>query len=39
MSIIEERKPWIDEKLITAAGLCAHLSAMQNGASIEVPEF
>ena len=42
MSIIEERKPWIDEALggnITAAGLCAHLSAMQNGASVEVPEF
>ena len=42
MSIIEERKPWIDEVLggnITAAGICAHISAMQNGASIEVPLF
>ena len=42
MSIIEERTPWIDEVLggnITAAGLCAHMSAMQNGASVEVPVF
>ena len=42
MSIIEERKPWIDEKLggnITAAGLCAHISAMQDGAEVIVPEF
>lgn len=42
MSIIEERKPWIDEKLganITAAGVCAHLSAMRDGEPVEVPEF
>ena len=42
MSIIEERKPWIDEVLggnITAAGLCAHMSAMQDGAEVIVPEF
>ena len=42
MSIIEERKPWIDEVLggnITAAGICAHESAMRNGESIEVPVF
>lgn len=42
MSIIENRKPWIDEILggnITAAGICAHESAMNNGASIEVPLF
>ncbi len=42
MSIIEERKPWIDEILggnITAAGICAHESAMRNGEPIIVPEF
>ena len=42
MSILEERKPWIDEALggnITAAGICAHESAMQNGAPVIVPEF
>ena len=42
MSIIEERKPWIDEVLganITAAGLCAHISAMNNGEATIVPEF
>ena len=42
MSIIEERKPWIDEVLagnITGAGICAHISAMNNGESVEVPLF
>ena len=42
MSIIEERKPWIDEVLggnITAAGICAHESAMLGGEIIIVPEF
>ncbi len=42
MSIIEGRKPWIDEKLggnITAAGICAHISAMNNGESVIVPTF
>lgn len=42
MSIIEDRKPWIDEVIganITAAGICAHESAMQDGAPIIVPEF
>ena len=42
MSIIEDRKPWIDEVLganITAAGVCAHLSAMQDGEAVIVPEF
>lgn len=42
MSIVEERKPWIDEVLganITAAGICAHESAMKNGESIIVPSF
>ena len=41
-SILEERKPAIDEVLganITAAGICAHMSAMENGAPVEVPEF
>lgn len=42
MSIIEERKPAIDEHLggnITAAGICAHESAMRGGESVIVPEF
>jgi len=42
MSIIENRKPWIDEILganITAAGICAHESAMKNGTEIIIPEF
>ncbi len=41
-SIIEERKPWIDEILsanITAAGICAHESAMNDGKVIFIPEF
>lgn len=41
-SIIEDRKPAIDE--VTAAywtgvGICAHISAMQGGAVINVPHF
>ena len=42
MSIIEERKPWIDEHLggnITAAGICAHESAMHDGEAVIIPEF
>lgn len=42
MSILEERKPWIDEVLganITAAGICAHLSAIADGEPVIVPEF
>lgn len=42
MSIIEERKPRIDEVLggnITGAGICAHESAMHGGVSIEIPLF
>ncbi len=42
MSIIEDRKPAIDEVLaanITAAGICAHISAMNGGESVIVPEF
>ncbi len=41
-SIVEGRKPWIDEVLggnITAAGICAHESAMNRGAAIGVPVF
>ena len=41
-SIIENRKPWIDELLggnITAAGICAHESAMNNGEFVVVPKF
>ena len=41
-SILENRKPWIDEVLganITGAGICAHLSAMQGGKEIRVPVF
>lgn len=42
MSIIEERKPLIDEQLganITAAGICAHISAMRDGELVNVPNF
>lgn len=42
MSIIENRKPYIDEVLggnITAAGICAHESAMKNGEPVIVPKF
>ena len=42
MSIIENRKPWIDEYLganITAAGICAHASAMKNGEAVYIPNF
>jgi len=42
MSILEGRKPWIDEVLggnITAAGICAHESAMKNGEAVIVPVF
>jgi predicted dehydrogenase len=41
-SILENRKSWINEvngANIVAAGICAHESAMQDGAIIEVPEF
>ncbi len=42
MSIIEKRKPWIDEITAaewTAPGICAHESAIQDGAAVEVPDF
>jgi predicted dehydrogenase len=41
-SIAEGRKPWIDEVAAanwTAAGICAHLSAMRGGKAVTVPEF
>lgn len=41
-SIVENRKPWIDEILggnITAAGICAHESAMRGGEMVEIPLF
>jgi predicted dehydrogenase len=41
-SIIEGRKPWIDAVTAanwTAAGLCAHQSAMQGGLEVDVPSF
>lgn len=41
-SIIEQRKPWIDEVTAanwTAAGICAHESALKGGAAVEVPSF
>lgn len=42
MSIVEDRAPWINEVLaanITAAGICAHESALRNGEWITVPRF
>lgn len=41
-SIVEGRKPWIDEVTSanwTAAGICAHESAMRGGREVEVPGF
>jgi predicted dehydrogenase len=41
-SIVENRKPWIDEIKAadwTAAGICAHESAMRDGACVTVPRF
>ncbi len=41
-SIIERRRPWIDEVTAanwTAAGICAHESAMAGGREIALPEF
>ena len=42
MSIIEERKPLIDEYLaadVTACEICAHMSAMSGGKEILIPDF
>jgi predicted dehydrogenase len=41
-SIVEGRSPWINEITAanwTAAGICAHESAMKNGAEILIPDF
>lgn len=40
--LVEDRKPAIDSKMaanITAAGICAHLSALADGKEMEIPEF
>lgn len=41
-SIVEDRKPWIDEEFsanITAAGICSHESALRDGEWVTVPRF
>ena len=41
-SIIDDRKPWIDEEMaanITAAGILAHESAMRDGERLIIPRF
>jgi predicted dehydrogenase len=41
-SIVEKRQPWIDAVTAanwTAAGICAHASAMKNGAEVSLPEL
>lgn len=41
-SVVEDRAPWIDHTLganITAAGVCAHQSAMADGEPVVVPRF
>jgi hypothetical protein len=41
-SIIEQRQPWIDAVTAanwTAAGICAHESAMAGGKEVPIPEF
>jgi hypothetical protein len=41
-SIVEKRSPWINEIRAanwSAAGICAHESAMNNGAEVEIPDF
>ncbi len=41
-SIVEGRKPWSDAVTAanwTAAGICAHQSAMQGGETVEIPRF
>lgn len=42
MSIVECRKPYIDIRMaanITAAGVCAHISAINDGCCVEIPDF
>jgi hypothetical protein len=41
-SIVEERAPWIDSVRAagwTAAGICAHASAMRGGKCVNMPKF
>lgn len=41
-SILEERKAWVNEVVaanITAAGICAHESAMNGGKEVLIPDF
>ncbi len=41
-AIAERRKPLVDAVTaanITAAGICAHESAMRNGERVEIPAF
>jgi predicted dehydrogenase len=41
-SIVENRKPWVDEQKSanwTSTGICAHASAMKNGEKVSVPAF
>mgnify|MGYP000592363259 CR=1 FL=1 len=41
-SILEERKAWVNEIVaanITAAGICAHESAMNGGKEVIIPDF
>jgi predicted dehydrogenase len=41
-SIVENRKPWINEKIAadwTAAGICAHESAMNGGRMVMIPQY
>jgi predicted dehydrogenase len=41
-SIVERRKPWIDEIVgadWSAAGICAHASAMRGGKAVKIPAF
>jgi hypothetical protein len=41
-SIVERREPWINAVTAadwTAAGICAHESAMAGGREVLVPEF
>ncbi|HBM80617.1 MAG TPA: oxidoreductase, partial [Clostridiaceae bacterium] len=41
-SIVEDRRPWIDAVTAanwTAAGICAHESAMHGGDEVIIPSF
>jgi predicted dehydrogenase len=41
-SILEDRRPWINDingANIAAAGIAAHISAMDNGTVVELPDF